>query len=76
MPVGLQELHQAVQVRKSCLVLREPSQRLHESQPATPLPPRRVKYYNNCLFHNVQRNFIMQSGDPTATGKGGSSIYG
>ena len=36
----------------------------------------RVKYYNNCLFHNVQRNFIVQTGDPTGTGKGGTSVYG
>ena len=35
-----------------------------------------IKYYNNCLFYNVQQNFIAQSGDPTGTGKGGSSIYG
>lgn len=37
---------------------------------------RRIKYYNNCLFHNVQQNFIAQTGDPTGTGKGGDSIYG
>lgn len=43
---------------------------------ATPDRPRRIKYYNNCLFHNVQRNFIVQTGDPTGTGKGGSSVYG
>lgn len=36
----------------------------------------RIKYYNNCLFHNVQRNFIAQTGDPTATGRGGDSVYG
>jgi peptidyl-prolyl cis-trans isomerase-like 4 len=36
----------------------------------------RVKYYNNCIFHNVQRNFIAQTGDPTGTGKGGESVYG
>lgn len=36
----------------------------------------RIKYYNNCLFHNVQPNFIVQSGDPTGTGKGGESIFG
>lgn len=35
-----------------------------------------VKYYNNCLFYNVQSNFIAQTGDPTGTGRGGSSIYG
>lgn len=36
----------------------------------------RIKYYNNCLFFNVQENFIAQTGDPTGTGKGGSSVYG
>lgn len=36
----------------------------------------RIKYYNNCLIHNVQRNFIFQTGDPTGTGTGGNSIYG
>eukprot|EP00775_Hariotina_reticulata_P005815 gene5815-6056_t len=36
----------------------------------------KMKYYNNCLFHNVQRNFIAQAGDPTGTGKGGDSVYG
>ncbi|KAK9818607.1 hypothetical protein WJX74_010293 [Apatococcus lobatus] len=36
----------------------------------------KIKYYNNCLFHNVQHNFIAQTGDPTATGTGGESIYG
>jgi peptidyl-prolyl cis-trans isomerase-like 4 len=35
-----------------------------------------VKYYNNNLFFNVQQNFIAQTGDPTGTGKGGSSVYG
>ncbi len=36
----------------------------------------KIKYYNNCLFYNVQRNFIAQSGDPTNSGKGGESIWG
>ncbi|XP_065841653.1 peptidyl-prolyl cis-trans isomerase-like 4 [Oscarella lobularis] len=35
----------------------------------------KVKYYNYCIFHNVQRNFTLQSGDPTKTGKGGESIF-
>lgn len=35
-----------------------------------------AKYYNNCLFYNVQQNFIAQTGDPTGTGKGGCSAYG
>lgn len=36
----------------------------------------KIKYFNNCLFYNVQRNFIAQTGDPTNTGKGGESIWG
>lgn len=36
----------------------------------------KIKYYNNNLFHKVERNFIAQTGDPTGTGRGGSSIYG
>ena len=35
----------------------------------------KAKYYNNCLFHNVQRDFIAQTGDPTGTGRGGDSVY-
>ncbi len=33
------------------------------------------RYFNGVLFHNVQQNFIAQTGDPTGTGKGGDSIY-
>jgi peptidyl-prolyl cis-trans isomerase-like 4 len=36
----------------------------------------KIKAYNNCTFFNVQKNFLIQSGDPTNTGKGGESIYG
>ncbi|KAL0019443.1 hypothetical protein WJX79_010976 [Trebouxia sp. C0005] len=36
----------------------------------------KIKYYNNVLFHNVQSNFIVQTGDPTGTGRGGDSVYG
>ncbi|XP_062267333.1 peptidyl-prolyl cis-trans isomerase-like 4 [Platichthys flesus] len=35
----------------------------------------KIKYYNYCLFHNVQRDFIVQTGDPTGTGRGGESVY-
>jgi peptidyl-prolyl cis-trans isomerase-like 4 len=34
----------------------------------------RLKYYNNCIFFNVQKDFIIQAGDPTNTGKGGDSL--
>jgi peptidyl-prolyl cis-trans isomerase-like 4 len=36
----------------------------------------KMKYYNNCLFHNVQKDFLVQTGDPTGTGRGGSSLNG
>ncbi|PRP86884.1 peptidyl-prolyl cis-trans isomerase-like 4 [Planoprotostelium fungivorum] len=36
----------------------------------------KIKYYNNCLFHNIQKDFLIQTGDPTNTGKGGESVYG
>ncbi|KAL6073656.1 Peptidyl-prolyl cis-trans isomerase-like 4 [Balamuthia mandrillaris] len=36
----------------------------------------KVKYYNGCVFHNVQKNYLVQTGDPTGTGRGGTSIYG
>ena len=36
----------------------------------------KLKYYNFCSFHHVERNFLCQTGDPTGTGKGGDSVYG
>ena len=33
------------------------------------------KYYNNCIFHNVQRDLLVQTGDPTWGGNGGESIF-
>ncbi|XXQ37971.1 Peptidyl-prolyl cis-trans isomerase [Plasmodiophora brassicae] len=36
----------------------------------------KVKYYNGCVFHKVERGFIAQTGDPTGTGRGGDSLFG
>ncbi|KAK0576699.1 hypothetical protein LWI29_021973 [Acer saccharum] len=35
----------------------------------------KMNYYNGCLFHTVQKDFIAQTGDPTGTGTGGDSDY-
>eukprot|EP00727_Mastigamoeba_balamuthi_P001127 m51a1_g11010 putative peptidyl-prolyl cis-trans isomerase-like 3 (161) ;mRNA; r:374027-374861 len=33
-------------------------------------------YYDNTVFHRNIKGFIVQGGDPTGTGKGGTSIWG
>ncbi|CDZ96204.1 Peptidyl-prolyl cis-trans isomerase [Phaffia rhodozyma] len=33
-------------------------------------------YYDNCIFHRIVENFMIQTGDPTGTGYGGESFYG
>lgn len=33
-------------------------------------------YYDGVTFHRIVEGFVVQGGDPTGTGRGGSSIYG
>lgn len=77
MPFDLQELPQALQVSVSLpIYLRNISMVLTMSlRVFNFLIWFRIKYYNGCLFHTVQKDFTAQTGDPTGTGAGGDSIY-
>ena len=33
-------------------------------------------YYNNCIFHRIIKQFMIQTGDPTGIGTGGESLWG
>lgn len=36
----------------------------------------RKGYYNGIIFHRIIKDFMIQGGDPTGTGRGGESMYG
>eukprot|EP00434_Breviolum_minutum_P012264 symbB.v1.2.010811.t1/scaffold712.1/size170421/10 len=35
----------------------------------------KMKYYNNCLFLSVDKDYITRTGDPTNTGRGGCCVH-
>ena len=35
----------------------------------------KIKYYNFNVFHSIEKDFIAQTGDPTATSYGGECVW-
>ncbi len=36
----------------------------------------KIKFYSQQLFHFIERDLLIQAGDPSRTGRGGASIFG
>ena len=36
----------------------------------------KIGYYDGCIVHRIIKDFMVQMGDPTGTGRGGESIFG
>jgi cyclophilin family peptidyl-prolyl cis-trans isomerase len=36
----------------------------------------KMGYYDETIFHRVIRDFMVQGGDPSGTGRGGESVFG
>lgn len=75
----------AVHAQQGPVVALETNQGTIEIQLWSDIAPKSVEnfvgliekgYYDNTVFHRVIKGFMIQGGDPTATGRGGESLWG
>ncbi len=59
-----------------CRVLVVKQRSNHRRVPQNFLALSASGYYNSCIWHRNIRGFMIQTGDPSGSGKGGQSLWG
>ena len=84
-PLLLTSLQGDIAVAKDTTVVLETTQGNIEIKLYPDVAPKTVEnfvglankgYYNGIIFHRVIKQFMIQGGDPTGTGRGGESLWG